>query len=223
MLPVLLTLLVLMSTDWACAQKNDSISQVPSSNSQRQTLRDKWTAYAVGTFGPRVLFEPIFPATYWMASPPDHYPREWRQGAQGFARNYAAELASQVAFKTARAGAGALLHEDLRCHRAVARNPLLRTGHALAYGFVDRSDSGRPRIALANFVGVGAAGYSGRLYLPAGFNDVSHADTRLAIRFGLLEVNHVLAEFAPEFEHLGEKVHLKYRRLIPEWWTSANK
>ena len=27
----------------------------------------KWKAYIHGTFGPRALFEPVFPAIYWMA------------------------------------------------------------------------------------------------------------------------------------------------------------
>jgi hypothetical protein len=187
------------------------------------TLHQKWSDYVVDTFGPRALFEPVFPATYWMASPPSHYPNEWRQGVPGFARNYGSELASQIAFQTARTGAGMLLHEDVRYRRATVHNPFARAGHALAYGFVDRSDSGHPQIAMANFIGSAAAGYTGRLYLPSGFNDVSHANNRIVIQFGLLEVQNVLREFSPEFGRLSERLHLKRRHLIPEWWTSTNK
>ena len=124
----------------------------------------------------------FFQQHIWMTSPPDRYPREWRQGPEGFARNYDAELASKVAFQTAKSGAGAMLHEDIRYHRLATRNLLLRTGHALAYGFVERSDTGHSQIAPANFIGAGAAGHYGRRHLPAGFNDPSHADTRIAIR-----------------------------------------
>jgi len=187
-----------------------------------QTIRAKWNDYVVDTFGPRALFQPVFPAIYWMASPPSHYPRDWRQGVPGFARNYGAELASQVAFETARTSAATLLHEDVHYHRSTARNPLVRAGHALAYGFVDRSDSGHAQVAVANFVGAAAAGYSGRLYLPAGFNDVSHADSRRAIRFGLLEVYNVFHEFSPEFGRLSQQWHFQRGHLIPEWWTSTN-
>lgn len=141
----------------------------------------------------------------------------------GFARNYGEELASQTAFQTARAGVGALLHDDIRYHRASTRSPLLRAGYALSYGFVDRSDSGRLPIAFANFVGVGAAGYSGRLYLPSGFSDRSHANARVIIRFGLLEINNLFREFAPEFGHLSQTLRMKRRHLIPERWTSTDK
>jgi hypothetical protein len=140
MLPVFLASIVMMATDCVCAQTMDqdagrkasnSISERPPSDTHRQTLLDKWTARTVGTFGPRALFEPVFPATYWIASPPDHYPREWRQGVAGFARNYGEELVSKVAFQTARAASGAPLHEDIRYHRAAIRNPLLGAGAGL--------------------------------------------------------------------------------------------
>jgi hypothetical protein len=192
----------------------------PSPHSDRQTLHDKFMVYAVDTVGPRALFLPIVPAAAIMAFPPDRYPRDWRQGLPALGRNYGNQLAAQATFQTARFATGAILHEDLRYRRSASRNPLVRAGHALAYSFVDRSDSGRAQIAWSNFAGAAASGYVGRLYLPAGFNDMSHADTSMAIRFGAVAGRNVAEEFSVELARLAQKLHIKAIRLLPEWWTS---
>ena len=74
----------------------------------------------------------------------------------------------------------------------------MRSLHALAFTFVDKSDSEHNRIAFANFVGAGASGFVGNLYLPASFNDFSHAETRTAIAFGGFAAQNLLREFTPE-------------------------
>jgi hypothetical protein len=194
-----------------------------SDSSCRQTLHDKFLSYAVGTFGPRALFVPLFPASYLMAFPPDRYPRDWREGLPALGRNYADQFAAQTSFQTARFATSAILHEDLRYRRSTSKHPLARAGHALAYSFVDRSDSGHAQIAWSNFAGAAASGYVGRLYLPAGFNDVSHADTSMAIRFGALAGRNVAEEFSPELVLLARKLHLKIIHLLPEWWTPLDR
>lgn len=109
-LQVLLALLTPISN---FAQTSDS-----SPATQRRTVRDTWIAYEVAAFGPRGLCEPVFPATYWMASPPDHDPRGWRKGAGGFTRNYGAELVSQNRFPN-RGG---------KCGRSASRRPSISSG-----------------------------------------------------------------------------------------------
>jgi hypothetical protein len=79
----------------------------------------------------------------------------------GYARNYGNALAPRASMDTARFLSGALLHEDFRYRPFSSKNPLVRSFHALAYTFVDRSDSGHNRIALANFVEAGASGFVG--------------------------------------------------------------
>jgi hypothetical protein len=195
----------------------------PRSSLCRETLHDKFVSFAVGTVGPRALFVPLFPAAYLMAFPPDHYPRDWRQGIPALGRNYGDQLAAQVSFETARFSTGVILHEDLRYHHSACKNPLMRVGHALSYSFVDKSDSGRTQIAWSNFAGTAASAYVGRLYLPAGFNDVSHADTSMAIRFGVLMGRNVAEEFSPELVRLTRKFHVKIIRLLPEWWTTLDR
>jgi hypothetical protein len=210
MLPVLLTSLVLMSTDWACAQTSDSISQPPSSDSQRHCA----TSGGLTQWAPSV--------------------RE--RCSSRFFRRRIGWRPRRIAIR-ANGGKGRRASPEITAPSWQARWPSKLRGVAQAHCFTRIFDiigrrlgsrcfalgtlwpmdssigSGHSQIALANFIGAGAAGYAARLYLPDGFNDVSHADTRIAIRFGLLEVNHVLTEFAPEFERLGEKMHLKHRRI----------
>jgi hypothetical protein len=183
-----------------------------------QTVHQKFVSYAIVTVGPRAIFNPLIPAAYLMLVPPDRYPREWRQGARAFGRNYGDQLATVSALQTARFATGAILHEDLR-YRPSANNHLMaRAGHALAYTFVDKSDSGHARIAFANFLGAAAGGYVGRLYLPSGFNDVSHADSRAAILFGVLGGRNLVQEFTPDVLRFTRKLHFKLINVIPLWW-----
>ena len=185
-----------------------------------QTFHDKFMAYAVGTIGPRALFFPAIPAAFRMANPLKNYPSEWRQGAEAYGRNYGDQLATVTAFQTGRFAVGAALREDLRYHPSTSTNFFIRTGHALAFTLVDRSDNGHPRLALANFAGVAAGSYIGMSYLPPGFNDITHADQRVAIRFGGVAVSNIGAEFAPDLFHFAMKHHLPRPRLpIPDWWS----
>jgi hypothetical protein len=52
--------------------------------------------------------------------------------------------------------------------------------------------------ALSNFVGAAAAGFVGNAYLPAGFNDVTHAGQRATLRFGFSAAGNLFREFTPQ-------------------------
>jgi hypothetical protein len=185
-----------------------------------QTFHDKFMTYAVGTVGPRALFLPAIPAALRMAKPLTNYPPEWRQGFQAFGRNYGDQLSTKTAFQTARFAAGAALREDLRYHRSNCTNYFARTSHALVFTFFDKSDDGHTHLALANFAGVAAGGYVGMSYLPQGFNDITHADQRVAIRLSGISVRNIGAEFAPDLAHFAMRHHLPHLNPpIPEWWT----
>jgi len=176
--------------------------------------------YAIVTVGPRSLFVPPVYAAVRMADPPSAYTRDWRLGLGAFGRNYGNALAVQTSTQTGRFLAGALLHEDFRYRPSTSKNPLVRTFHAFAFTFVDKSDSGHNRIAFANFAGAGAGGFVGNLYLPAGFNDRSHAETRVAFIFGSFAVQNLLREFAPELLNTSHKWHFPFPHIpLPEWWV----
>jgi len=185
-----------------------------------QSFHERLMAYAIVTVGPRTLFAPVFSAAIRMANPPGAYPRDWRLGAGAFVRNYGNALAPRASQDTARFLTGALLHEDFRYRPSTSKNPLLRSFHALAFTFVDKSDSGHNRVALANFAGAGASGFVGNLYLPAGFNNLSHAETRTAFAFGGFAAQNLLREFIPDLLQATHKLHAPFPRIpVPEWWV----
>jgi hypothetical protein len=198
-----------------------SWAQMPQSKLQEpQTLHDKFMVFAVKSFGPRALVNPAFTAGIRMANPPNRYPREWRQGAEAFGRNYGNTLATHTAASTGRFLAAAALHEDLRYHPSSSSNVMVRTAHAIGYTFVDRSDSGRRQLAFANFAGAASGGFVGRLYLPPGFDDVSHAEARAATLFLSFAGQNVIREFSPELLRVARKLHVPRLELpIPEWWV----
>jgi hypothetical protein len=164
---------------------------------------DKFRYYLTETYlNPSAFTAPAFRASLRMANPPGkgatQYPPEWRQGAEGFGRNYGDAFAERVSFDTARFVTGVITREDPRYVPSGRHNFLARSIYALSYTFLDRSDSGHPMPAFSNFVGAAAGGFVGNTYLPAGFNDVTHAGQRATIRFGLFAAGNLFREFAPQ-------------------------
>jgi hypothetical protein len=177
--------------------------------------------YAVITFGPRALATEAIGSAFSMLNPPSAYPREWRQGMGAFGRIYGGRVASHTAEQTARFMTAAVLHEDFRYRRATAKNPLARSFHAVAFTFFDKSDGGHNRIAFSNFAGAAAGGFTPNLYMPAGFDNLSHAETRMAFAFGGFALQNLAREFAPELFKVTRKMHLPFPRIpVPEWWAS---
>ena len=166
-------------------------------------LDGKFGYYMSETYlNPSALTAPAFRAGLRMANPPGkgaaHYPPEWRQGAEAFGRNYGDAFVERTSFQTARFVTGVIAREDPRYSPSGSHNIVARSLHALSFTFVDRSDSGHPMPALSNFVGAAAGGFVGNAYLPAGFNDVTHAGQRASIRFAFAVGGNLFREFAPQ-------------------------
>jgi hypothetical protein len=163
-------------------------------------------------------------AGFSMLNPPSAYPREWRQGASAYGRHYGSSLAARTSQQTARFLTAAILHEDFRYRPSTSKNPMKRTFHAVAFTFVDKSDNGHNRIAFANIASAAAAGFTPMLFLPVGYNNLSHGQTRMATAFGGLVVQNLGREFSPELLKLTQKLHVPFPRIpVPEWWTPLHK
>jgi hypothetical protein len=188
-----------------------------------QTLGSELMDYTVVTFGPRAILSPSFSTIRRLLDPRHGYPTSWREGVGGLARNYGNALASRTALETGRYASAALLHEDFRYRPSAGTNVFSRGFHALAFTFIDKSSSGGNRFAAANFIGAGAAGFVGMAYLPPGFNNLSHAETRTATAFAGFAVQNLLFEFAPELLKLKQKLHVPFAGPpVPKWWTKRN-
>jgi hypothetical protein len=153
-------------------------------------------------FNPSFLTAPAFRAGIRMANPPGHfptaYPADWRQGPGGFGRNYGDAMVQRVSFETVRFATGALLREDPRYKPSSSHNVFLRSLHAFGYTFINQSDGGHAMPAFSNFVGATAAGFVGNAYLPAGFDNVTHAGQRVTLQFAVFGAGNLYREFAPQ-------------------------
>jgi len=186
-------------------------------NSRRLSFGDKFTIYTHQTFGPPAVILPAFGAGLSMANPTKHYPREWKDGAGAFGRQYGDSIATVTSQRTARFLTGVALHEDPRYVRSTSKNPLMRTAHAVAFTFIDKTDSGRNTIAFSNFAGAAAGGFVGNAYLPHGYNDLTHAQQRMAFQFTSIAVQNIAAEFQPQWGPIVRQ--LRIQKIIPEWWV----
>ncbi len=185
-----------------------------------ENLKTKLDSYLVISFGPKAIISPVFPAGWRMAFPNYNYPNDWHQGMQGFGRQYGSSYGTKVAMNTGRYAASMLLHEDFRYRPSESTNFFVRIGHAVAYTFVDKSGGGAPRLAIANFAGAAAGGFTPNLWLPDGFNNPRHGATRTLTKLGGFAAQNAAREFAPEIFKVFQALHLPLPRVpVPSWWT----
>lgn len=174
------------------------------------TPHDKFRLYAYQAFGPLSLVFPAFAAGLRMAIPPNHYPPEWRDGADGFGRNYGDSLARMESESAAKFLVGVIAQEDPRYAPAASTHVPGRVTHALAFALVDRSDAGLKMPALGNFAGAAASGFVGMAYLPDGYNDLTHAGQRGLLTLASYGGFNIINEFCPEWAPLVKKAHIPF-------------
>jgi hypothetical protein len=156
-----------------------------------------------------------------MANPKSTYPKDWKDGAGAYGRNYGLQIATRTSRNTAEFMTQVVMHEDPRYLRSTSTNPLSRTAHALVLTFVDKSDSGKTRIAYSHLTGAAAGGFVGMGILPDGFNDVTHGEQRAASEFGSYAISNLLTEFQPEWGPWAQK--LRIPKILPAWWVPEHK
>jgi hypothetical protein len=198
-------------------QPNQVLGLPPTLTRTPLTGGDKFRIYIHKSFGPPAVTLPAFGAGFQMLNPPNHYPREWKDGAAAFGRIYGYKEADRASRETAQFLTGFLLHEDPRYLRSTSSNPLRRTFHALAFTVIDKTDSGRNALAVSNFASAAAGGFVGMGILPNGYNDVTHAEQRMASEFLQIAIGNVATEFEPQWGPLAKKIHLQ--KIIPAWWV----
>jgi len=158
------------------------------------------------------IITPAFSAAYKMANPPDRYPREWRNGAEAFGRNYGDHLARSTASGLGHFAFATLDREDPRYYASTNPKFANRVTHALVFTFIDKTQSGHNTLALSNFAGAASSGFVGMAYLPSGYDDVTHAYQHAATGMISFGVQNLAAEFYPEIARVARKMHLPYPR-----------
>lgn len=134
---------------------------------------------------------------------------------------YGDSVARRTAKTSAEFTTQVLFHEDPRYAPSTSTKPLVRIGHAVAWTFVDKSDSDHSMLAMSTFIGAAAGSFVGMAYLPDGFNDVNHAITSMLTSIGGKAVSDVLIEFEPMWGPIARKIHIP--RIVPEWCTPDHK
>jgi hypothetical protein len=188
-----------------------ALTRIPLSGS------DKLRIYVHKSFGPPAVILPAFGTGFQMLNPPSHYPREWKDGSDAFGRLYGYKMADRTSRETAQFLTGFLLHEDPRYQRSTSTNPLRRTFHALAFTIFDKTDSGRTTFAASNFASAAAGGFVGMGILPDGYNDITHAEQRMASEFLQIAIGNIATEFEPQWGPWAKKLRLP--KILPAWWV----
>jgi hypothetical protein len=181
------------------------------------TGEDKLRIYIHKAFGPPAVILPALGTSYQMANPPNHYPRDWKDGAGAFGRIYGYKVADRTSRDTAQFLTSLLLHEDPRYQRSMSTNALRRTLHALAFTVVDKTDSGGNTFAASNFASAAAGGFVGMGILPNGYNDLTHAEQRMASEFLQIAIGNIATEFEPQWGPWAKKIRLP--KILPAWWV----
>jgi len=145
-----------------------------------------------------------------MASPPSAYPREWRQGAGAFGRNFGDYAVSWTAAQGGKFVAASVLHEDPRYYPSQRKNWLQRGAHAIGFVIIDRSDSGHARLAVSNFAGAFSGAFVGNAYLPDPYANRSHALARSGLGLAGFASNNLVEEFRPEIRKVAHAFHLPW-------------
>jgi hypothetical protein len=173
-------------------------------------VKGKLRYFAIESFRPGIYPVAAFYDGLTMANPPKAYPPEWRQGFPGFARNYGDFMASWASVQGGKFVAASILHEDPRYFTSTNKNFFARVFNAVRYAVIDRSDSGDPRLALANVAGAFAGGFVGNGYLPDPYANASHGLSRSALALTGFITSNLADEFRPEIHGLVKKLHLPF-------------
>ena len=193
------------------AGKHDNSSTVgdPESSSPLN-IKGKMRYFAVESFRPGIYPVAAFYDGLTMANPPKAYPPEWRQGFPGFARNYGDFMASWASVQGGKFVAASILHEDPRYFTSTNKNFFARVFNTVRYVVIDRSDSGHPRLAVANLAGAFAGGFVGNAYLPDPYANASHGLSRSALALTGFVTSNLADEFYPEIHKVAKKLHLPF-------------
>jgi hypothetical protein len=175
------------------------------------TVKGKLRYFALESFRPGIYPVAAFYDGLTMANPPKAYPPEWRQGFPGFARNFGDFMVSWASVQGGKFVVASIVHEDPRYFPSTSKNFFARTFNAVRFSVIDRSDQGRPRLAVANLAGAFAGGFVGNAYLPDPYANTSHGFSRSALALTGFITSNLADEFRPEIHSVAKKLHLPFR------------
>jgi hypothetical protein len=128
-------------------------------------------------------------------------PKEYGQGAEGYAKRYGAEFADGLTDAIFTTGVyPSLLHQDPRYYRLGDGGFSHRTGYAVSRILVTRQDSGRKALNFSEILGSFTSSSLAMTYYPASEKDFSHVARRACVEFGFDAGFNLVKEFYPDIQ-----------------------
>jgi hypothetical protein len=199
---VILFLLLCPTALFAEANPKTANPIIGGSLSEPLTVRGKLRYYVKATYGPGALASKAASSglNQWLDSPD-----EWGQGLKGYGRRYASSMGQSTINNSIRFGIGAALREDPRYFPSERKGFLPRMGHALAYTFLTRTDSGGRAFAVSRFGGAFGSAFISNSWHPAGEDTTGDAFKRAGITLALGAGMNVFREFWPDMRRVSRR------------------
>jgi hypothetical protein len=156
------------------------------------TQEERFRLYVSSTIGPLAILSEAASAGVgqWEDSP-----HEWRQGASGYGKRFANDMAYNAVRQTVTYGLSELLHEDNRYFASNRRTIKGRIVYALLSPAMARRADGRRTVSVSGLVGLAGAASVSLAWAPPSWQGADNA----AINFGLSYAGTAGLNLAREF------------------------
>lgn len=176
------------------------IADSVASSYQPLTGKERWNLYLREAFwSPGVFFRAAGPA---LGAQLNNQPPAWGQGIQGYSKRFANRFGRFALQETYEAAGAAALGHEVRYIRSKRSGFFPRAAHALTANFVTYDRNGRRTPHVARVGSAFAAEFTGNLWMPAGYRDVSTAMRGVGMELGVGSAFNLIREFAPELKRI---------------------
>ena len=162
------------------------------------TQAERFRRLVKSTFSPESLLMGAAGAgiTQW-----EHSPKEWPEGAEGYAMRFGNSYAQRIIRHTLEYGASSLLHEDNRYFRSGKSGLGPRLKYAVASTFLARRDDGTRCLSFSRIGGTAGTAVISRQWQPRSTNTMGDATASFGISMGMQIGFNVAREFWPGILH----------------------
>ena len=176
----------------------NAASFVRTSAQQPLTGNERWNLYVRRAFwSPGVFLRAAGPA---LGAQLNNEPPSWGQGMEGYSKRFANRFGRFALQETYEAAGAAALGHEVRYIPSKRSGFLPRAGHALVSNFVTYDRRGRLTPHVARIGSVFGAEFTGKLWMPAGYNDTATAMRGVGVQLGVTSGFNLVREFAPELK-----------------------
>jgi hypothetical protein len=162
------------------------------------TLKDKTYVFMWRNIQPSSFAKSAFTAAiaHWQDQP-----TEWGQGMEGYGKRYGHRILNRTVETTMGLGVAAALHQDPRYFRLAEGGFRRRTGHAISYVLLTRTDSGRKTFSVWRVTSNYGAQFVSNTWRPRNTSS-GDALVRGTISLGFDAASNIFKEFWPDIRRI---------------------